>query len=206
MRILDLTSNIDINSPQIISIQPLPGDIPPLKWGNLFATDGKLHLFGGQQEFWPTLGDDETMPPDDYRRPTNVNALFIYDIQSDTWSRKESGLGKKTPSSTSFAYDAGSKAGWVYGGQYRDQGYYVNDNTYAYASDADEDLSSLFQYNLPESKITKEEAMLGNPMGTVMSASMTLLPGVGEKGVLILFGGIYRNTMVECLSHPQNEV
>ena len=193
MRILDFTSSVDIatNSDDIISTHPVPDDqVPPIKWGNMFAEDGKLQMFGGQQESYGMLQDDGTTYDSSYQRPTHVNQLFIYDIERQQWEVTSLGLGSKPPSCTNIAYDAENKVGWVYGGLVRDDGYWVVYNT----SEVDpgggetELLSSLVRFGTTESQATYVENPT-NPVGHVAWGSMTFIPGVGEEGVLVLFGG-----------------
>jgi len=43
MHVLDFTSSVDISTREIVSIEAVPVDlVPPIKWGNLLAQDGKL--------------------------------------------------------------------------------------------------------------------------------------------------------------------
>ena len=205
MRILDFSSSVDIavDGDDIISTFAVPDDqIPPRKWGNIFAEDGKLRMFGGQQEYFGMFYDNITIYDINYQRPTHVNKLFTYDIQSREWEVTSLGLGSKPPCCTNIAYDTKNKVGWVYGGEFNDDGYFVKNvqSDWISGSGEKEPLTSLVKYDVTPSKAAYVE-IPKNPVGHVAFGSMTFIEGAGEEGVLILFGGQKSDTsMVRCQS------
>lgn len=190
MRVLDFTSSVDISTTNIVSLQRLPDDlVPPIKWGNLFAHDGKLHMFGGEPEYSSIIKEDWTMPsPEDTPpRPTINDTLFTYDIQNKKWSTKPSGLGDQNPGSTNFAYSAKNGIGWVYSGVYAAGGYHVN-KTLVEGLKVRENLKSVIKFDLPKLSLDEEVVPI-NPVGLVESGTMSYLPSVGKEGILVVLGG-----------------
>lgn len=206
MRILDFTSSVDIASTNIISTLPVPDDqVPPLKWGNILAEDGKLRMFGGQPELFGMLQDNGTTYASGYRRPTHVNQLFTYDIQRRDWKVTSLGLGSKPPCCSNIAYDEEKKVGWIYGGVSHDSGHWIiNDVEYIPGGLDRELLDSLIRYDIPQSKGAYVELPL-NPIGHSYWGSSTFIAGVGKEGVLILFGGANSDqSMVRYFPLPAN--
>src|ERR1700753_658685 len=125
MRILDFTSSVDTSSKEIVSIETVHEDlVPPIVSGNLFAQDGKLFMFGGEQGYFSTLLDNGTYPYYRAPRPSIGTNLFVYDISTKNWTVTDSGISNP-PSGANFAYDSKEKTGWVYGGIHTGKGYFI---------------------------------------------------------------------------------
>ena len=160
---------IDISTDEITTAIRLPDSIPRLFGGNLFISDGVMHMLPGG--YTPVSTSDA----DGNENPTNK--VWNFNLESRKWDIQVSGIKDNIESSAS-AFDTEKQVGWYYGGR-----------SFSPAQNIGWTMSRGL-YRLDKGNGAPTEAG-GNSttVGDMAGGELVYIKDVGKAGILVLIGG-----------------
>ena len=192
---IDLSgTSIDLSTDygDIITATRIPNSIPRSIWSNLFIHDEKLHLFGGVQSPWPIYLANGSA--DMSARVDIKDGMWRWDIGAQEWlANTTTGLGTDVVGQAAKAWDPSGEVGWLFGGAVWTEQYRIGSNLTGNVTDFREldGLRKLPQETDGTVMVGKVEAKTSGTgtVGRAVQGTLTLVPEVGKKGVLVLMGG-----------------
>ena len=195
---LDSSKNsIDISTDSITTAIRLPDNIPRFELGNLFISDGVVHMLPGSYSDFKIVDGYGTFLSNTTYHTNLTNRVWNFDIGSQEWSVDVSGAEGLINNAAS-AFDTEKQEGWYYGGNLFHGPFY---NMSEVVSNQDTERMLLDLYRLDRGKgtpikVETEHASVGN----VLAGELVYIGGAGEAGVLVLIGGISGHDISQMVS------
>ena len=168
--------SIDIINDKITIAIRLPDDVPRIKSGVLWISDGVMHMLPGEYVGYKSTADDDGNIINMTTFPDLTNKVWNFDLKSQRWDVQDSGT--KDTVGAAIAFDAKRQVGWYYGGRHNS-----GPDTWNYI-----ELQDL--YRLDRGKETPMIVETDSSLvGFVEHGELIYIEGAGEAGILVLLGG-----------------
>ncbi|KAI5782064.1 hypothetical protein DFH27DRAFT_656515 [Peziza echinospora] len=201
---ITLPTNTALRTP-FHSLSPLDSQVPLTTLPYMFPSPslGVFRFFGGKPEFFPSL--TPSGQPNPNGRDTLANKLSTYDMKSQKWSTNQSvaSIGSRPSIRGVTAYDPTRELAYLFGGKYERSGYTISapdiKGQGEYVSQANPAISEfLEEYKQLDVKSGEFTNFAPPPKFTSADFAFmkaVVLPGVGQKGIVVMFGGMPENEL-----------